>query len=30
MEDVPGNIKNSIEFHFVDKMEDVLKLALEL
>ncbi|SDU45515.1 endopeptidase La [Desulfobacula phenolica] len=28
MEDVPEYIKDSIEFHFVDKMEDVLALAL--
>lgn len=29
MEDVPDNIRDSIEFHFVDKMKDVLKLALD-
>jgi ATP-dependent Lon protease len=28
MEDVPEYIKDSIEFHFVDKMEDILALAL--
>ncbi len=28
LEDVPDYIKNLIEFHFVDKMEDVLALAL--
>ncbi|MCF6248038.1 MAG: endopeptidase La [Desulfobacula sp.] len=28
MEDVPKNIKDSIEFHFTDKMREVLKLAL--
>ncbi len=28
MEDVPGNIKDSIKFHFTDKMRDVIKLAL--
>ena len=29
MEDVPDYIKNSIEFYFVDKMEEVLELALD-
>ncbi|MCK5695161.1 MAG: endopeptidase La [Desulfobacula sp.] len=29
MEDVPDNIRDSIEFHFVDKMKDVLELALD-
>ncbi len=29
MEDIPANIKDSIEFHFLDKMKDVLKLALD-
>jgi len=29
MEDIPEYIKNSIEFHFIDKMKDVLELALE-
>lgn len=29
MEDVPDYIKESIEFHFRDKMQDVLKLALK-
>ncbi len=29
MEDVPDYIKNSIEFYFVDKMEEVLDLALD-
>ncbi len=29
MEDVPGHIKNSIQFHFIDKMENVLDLALD-
>jgi len=28
MEDVPDYIKDSIDFHFVDKMKDVLELAL--
>jgi ATP-dependent Lon protease len=28
MEDVPEYIKNNIEFHFIDKMENVLKQAL--
>jgi ATP-dependent Lon protease len=28
MEDVPNDISNSIAFHFVDKMEEVLALAL--
>ncbi|MBU1344071.1 MAG: endopeptidase La [Proteobacteria bacterium] len=29
MEDVPDYIKNSIEFHFTDRMENVLALALD-
>jgi len=29
MEDVPDYIKDSIEFHFADKMKDVLELALD-
>ena len=29
MEDVPDYIKNSIEFYFADKMEEVLELALD-
>ncbi|MCD4723167.1 MAG: endopeptidase La [Desulfobacula sp.] len=29
MEDVPDNIKNSIDFHFADKMKTVLELALD-
>ncbi|MCP3875331.1 MAG: endopeptidase La [Desulfobacteraceae bacterium] len=29
MEDVPDQIRDSIEFHFIDKMEDVLTLALD-
>lgn len=29
MEDVPDNVKESIQFHFMDKMKDVLKLALD-
>ena len=29
MEDGPENIRDSIEFHFVDKMRDVLELALD-
>ena len=29
MEDIPGYIKDSIEFHFIDKMKNVLELALE-
>jgi ATP-dependent Lon protease len=29
MEDVPDYIKDSIEFHFVGKMKDVLELALD-
>ncbi|MGD8461426.1 MAG: endopeptidase La, partial [Desulfobacterales bacterium] len=28
LEDVPANIKKEIRFHFVDKMKDVLELAL--
>ncbi len=30
MEDVPENVKQAIDFHFVDKMKDVLKIALDL
>jgi len=29
MEDVPENIRDSIDFHFVDKMKEVLELALD-
>jgi ATP-dependent Lon protease len=29
MEDIPDYIKDSIEFHFIDKMKNVLELALE-
>ena len=29
MEDIPDYIKDSIEFHFLDKMKNVLELALE-
>jgi ATP-dependent Lon protease len=29
MEDVPDNIRDSIDFHFVDKMKEVLELALD-
>ncbi|MCP4670267.1 MAG: endopeptidase La, partial [Desulfobacula sp.] len=29
MEDVPDYIKESIEFHFIDKMQNVLELALD-
>jgi len=29
MEDIPDKIKKGIQFHFTDKMEEVLKLALE-
>jgi ATP-dependent Lon protease len=29
MEDVPDYIKDSIQFHFIDKMKDVLALALD-
>ncbi|MCD4674565.1 MAG: endopeptidase La [Desulfobacula sp.] len=29
MEDVPDNVRDSIDFHFVDKMKDVLELALD-
>lgn len=29
MEDVPNHIRDSIEFHFTDKMKDVLELALD-
>jgi ATP-dependent Lon protease len=28
LEDVPENVKNAIDFHFVEKMRNVLKLAL--
>lgn len=30
MEDVPDHIREAIEFHFAEKMKDVLKLALDL
>ncbi|MDO9565937.1 MAG: endopeptidase La [Candidatus Desulfaltia sp.] len=29
LEDIPEKVKNEIHFHFVDKMMDVLKIALE-
>ena len=29
MEDVPDNVRDSIDFHFADKMKDVLELALD-
>ncbi len=29
MEDVPGYIKESIEFHFIDKMNNILELAFD-
>ena len=29
LEDIPKKVQKDIEFHFVDKMRDVLKLALE-
>ncbi len=29
LEDVPENVKQAIEFHFVDKMKDVLKIAFD-
>ena len=29
MEDVPDNVRESIDFHFADKMKDVLELALD-
>jgi len=29
LEDIPKKIQKDIEFHFVDRMLDVLKLALE-
>ncbi|MFW6081726.1 MAG: S16 family serine protease [Desulfosalsimonas sp.] len=28
MEDVPQNIKDEIKFHFVDKMRQVIRIAL--
>jgi len=30
LHDVPANVRESIEFHFVDKMKDVLRIALGL
>lgn len=30
MEDVPDHIRESVEFHFTDKMNDVLQLALDV
>jgi ATP-dependent Lon protease len=29
LEDVPENLKSSMKMHFVDQMDEVLKLALE-
>jgi ATP-dependent Lon protease len=29
LEDIPKKVENDIQFHFADKMQDVLKLALE-
>ena len=29
LEDIPKNVEKDIRFHFVDKMMDVLKIALE-
>jgi ATP-dependent Lon protease len=29
LEDIPKNVEKDIQFHFVEKMQDVLKLALE-
>ncbi len=28
LHDVPANVRDSIEFHFVDKMKDVLRIAI--
>lgn len=30
MEDIPQNVRDEIEFHFVEKMRDVLKIALQI